>query len=100
MLHSDHAGPVNLGNPREMTMLELARTIRALTGSESDITFVPRPVDDPAVRRPDITLARAALGWEPRVDLEDGLLRTIAWFRRCAVPAPASSQYTRAFSPN
>jgi dTDP-glucose 4,6-dehydratase len=99
MLHSDHAGPVNLGNPREMTMLELARTIRALTGSESDITFVPRPVDDPAVRRPDITLARAALGWEPRVDLEDGLLRTIAWFRRCAVPAPASSQYTRAFSP-
>jgi dTDP-glucose 4,6-dehydratase len=98
MLHSDHAGPINLGNPREMTMLELARTIRALTGSESEITFVPRPVDDPAVRRPDITLARATLGWEPRVDLVDGLLRTISWFRRCAVPAPASSRHTRAFS--
>ena len=86
MLHSDHAGPINVGNPHEMTVLELAMAIRELAGSDSAISLVPRPVDDPCVRRPDITLARSTLGWEPKVDLEDGLLRTIAWFRQHTAP--------------
>jgi dTDP-glucose 4,6-dehydratase len=75
------AGPVNIGNPRELSILDLARTIRDLVGSRSEITFIPRPVDDPTVRQPDITLARSALGWEPHTPLETGLARTIAWFR-------------------
>lgn len=74
-------GPVNIGNPDELTMLELARWIIELTGSHSEISFVERPTDDPAVRCPDITLARDKLQWEPRVTAEDGLRRTIAWFR-------------------
>jgi dTDP-glucose 4,6-dehydratase len=81
LLHSDLAGPVNVGNCGEMSVLELARLIIDLTGSSSEIVFVDRPQDDPTVRRPDITLARAALGWEPKVDVRDGLLRTIDWFR-------------------
>ena len=82
MLHSDYAGPVNLGNPQELSVLELARTIRELVGSTSPICFVPRPVDDPHVRRPDITLARSVLTWEPQVSVEDGLMRTITWSRQ------------------
>jgi dTDP-glucose 4,6-dehydratase len=78
---SDHAGPVNIGNPHEVSMLELAETIRDLTGSRSGITFIERPTDDPTVRQPDITLARQVLGWEPQVSLQDGLKRTIEWFR-------------------
>lgn len=74
-----------------MTVLALARTVLELTGSQSPIAFIPRPVDDPTVRRPDITLARAALRWEPRVDFEKGLLSTIAWFHHESVPVPASS---------
>ncbi|CAM5627985.1 NAD-dependent epimerase/dehydratase family protein [Streptomyces pilosus] len=74
-------GPVNIGNPGEITMLDLARTVVRLTGSASEIRYIERPVDDPAVRCPDITLARDKLGWEPRVDAEEGLRRTIAWFR-------------------
>ena len=74
-------GPVNIGNPGEITMLDLARLVVRLTGSESRIRFVERPVDDPAVRCPDITLALDKLGWEPEVDAEEGLRRTIAWFR-------------------
>ncbi|MFE9773200.1 UDP-glucuronic acid decarboxylase family protein [Streptomyces sp. NPDC005931] len=74
-------GPVNLGNPVEITMLDLAELVIDLTGSDSGIRFVERPVDDPAVRCPDITLARDKLGWEPRVSPEEGLRRTIAWFR-------------------
>ncbi|MFD8415189.1 NAD-dependent epimerase/dehydratase family protein [Streptomyces sp. NPDC059650] len=74
-------GPVNIGNPDEITMLELARRIIELTGSRSEIRFIERPTDDPAVRCPDITLARDKLQWEPRVTAEDGLRRTIAWFR-------------------
>ncbi|MFF8289455.1 UDP-glucuronic acid decarboxylase family protein [Streptomyces sp. NPDC016309] len=74
-------GPVNIGNPTEITMLELARLVIRLTGSDSEIRFIERPTDDPAVRCPDITLARDKLGWEPRVDAEEGLRRTIAWFR-------------------
>jgi dTDP-glucose 4,6-dehydratase len=74
-------GPVNLGNPDEITMLDLARWIIELTGSRSRIRFVERPTDDPAVRCPDITLARDKLQWEPTVQAEEGLRRTIAWFR-------------------
>ncbi|MFJ9916224.1 NAD-dependent epimerase/dehydratase family protein [Actinacidiphila glaucinigra] len=74
-------GPVNIGNPVEISMLGLARLVIELTGSASDIRFIDRPTDDPAVRCPDITLARDKLGWEPRVTAEDGLRRTITWFR-------------------
>ncbi|MFF8606644.1 NAD-dependent epimerase/dehydratase family protein [Streptomyces sp. NPDC015346] len=74
-------GPVNLGNPTEITMLDLARWIVELTGSRSEIRFIERPTDDPAVRCPDITLARDKLQWEPVVQAEEGLRRTIAWFR-------------------
>ncbi|WP_214414381.1 UDP-glucuronic acid decarboxylase family protein [Sphaerisporangium fuscum] len=77
---SDFEGPVNIGNPSEMSMLELAETIRDLTGSSSPIRFVDRPADDPAVRRPDTSLAAERLGWHPRVDPITGLRRTIEWF--------------------
>ncbi len=80
LLYSDLAGPVNIGNPHELSMLDLATWIRDLTGSRSEIQFVPRPEDDPEIRQPDITLAREALGWTPEVTIEDGLKRTIAWF--------------------
>jgi dTDP-glucose 4,6-dehydratase len=82
LLLTDETGPMNIGNPEEVPVLELAERVLALTGSRSPITFVPRPVDDPTVRQPDISLARRALGWEPQVDLDDGLQRTIDWFRR------------------
>ena len=81
MLGSTLAGPVNIGNPHEVSISELAGLVCELTGSGSDVVYIPRPEDDPTVRRPDITLARAELGWEPRVALADGLRRTIAWFR-------------------
>jgi dTDP-glucose 4,6-dehydratase len=81
MLHSQHAGPVNLGNPHEVSVLELARWIRELAGSKSTITYIPRPADDPRVRQPDISLADRLLGWKPKTSVEDGLSRTIAWFR-------------------
>jgi UDP-glucuronate decarboxylase len=74
-------GPVNLGNPGEFTILELARIVTRLTGSRSRIVFKPLPADDPTQRRPDIALARRALGWEPSVALEEGLARTIAYFK-------------------
>jgi dTDP-glucose 4,6-dehydratase len=78
---SDHVGPMNIGNPHEVTILELAKLIVDVTNSTSPIEFGPRPPDDPAVRWPDITLARSALGWEPTVSLEDGLRRTAEWFK-------------------
>jgi dTDP-glucose 4,6-dehydratase len=81
LLRSDLVGPVNIGNPHELSMLELAERIRALAGSSSELAFVPRPEDDPAVRQPDIALATRELGWEPRVPLDEGLGRTIDWFR-------------------
>jgi dTDP-glucose 4,6-dehydratase len=81
LLHSPLHGPVNIGNPHEMSVLELAEWIRKLTGSNSPIEFIPRPQDDPTVRQPDISYARSALGWEPQVPLEDGLRATIDWFR-------------------
>ena len=73
--------PVNIGNPHEMTLLALADKIRRLSGSPSGIVFEPLPEDDPKVRQPDIGRVRALLGWEPRVDVDEGLERTIAWFR-------------------
>ncbi len=82
LLRSDHTGPVNIGNPRELTILEFARAIIQLTGSKSKITFNPLPVDDPKQRQPDISLARRVLNnWEPQVSLEDGLRQTIAYFQ-------------------
>jgi len=81
LLLSDLTTPVNLGNPHEMTILEFAETIRAKTGSHSRIVFQPLPVDDPRTRQPDIALARASLGWEPRVALAEGLESTIRYFR-------------------
>ena len=81
LLLSPHPGPVNIGNPHELSVLELAETIRDLCGSESPVTFVPRPEDDPCIRRPDISLANELLDWVPSVGLTDGLKRTIEWFR-------------------
>jgi dTDP-glucose 4,6-dehydratase len=81
LLTSDLVGPVNLGNPQEVTVNELAELIKRVSGSSSEIVHVERPVDDPSVRCPDISLARRALGWDPRVLLEEGLARTIAWAR-------------------
>ncbi|MGV9539146.1 UDP-glucuronic acid decarboxylase family protein [Streptosporangium sandarakinum] len=77
---SDFPGPVNIGNPTEITMLDLARTVIELTGSASPIRFIDRPADDPAVRRPDTTLAATRLGWRAEVGVTEGLRRTIAWF--------------------
>jgi UDP-glucuronate decarboxylase len=79
---TDVVGPINLGNPHEFTMLELAETILRLTGSSSRLTFHPLPEDDPRQRQPDISMARKTLGWEPRVCLADGLSETIAYFRK------------------
>ena len=77
----DFCGPVNLGNPVEFTMLELAEEVIRLTGSRASTRFMPLPQDDPLRRKPDISLARNFLGWEPRVRLVDGLKRTIEYFR-------------------
>jgi UDP-glucuronate decarboxylase len=79
---SDVEEPVNLGNPGEFTMLELAEKIRALTGSRSPIVKEPLPADDPVRRRPDITRAIERLGWQPKIALDEGLGRTIEDFRR------------------
>ena len=75
-------GPVNIGNPGEFTMLELAELVLKKVGGKSKVTNLPLPADDPKQRRPDISLAKEALGWEPRVPLEEGLDRTIAYFRQ------------------
>jgi dTDP-glucose 4,6-dehydratase len=80
LLDGHEPGPVNLGNPGEFTVIELAERVVAATGADSPIEFHPLPVDDPTRRRPDISHARAALGWQPQVDLAEGLDRTITWF--------------------
>jgi dTDP-glucose 4,6-dehydratase len=86
-----HSGPVNIGNPHEISVLALAELIRDLCGSASEIEFVDRPQDDPSVRQPDITLARDLMGWEPKIEMVDGLRRTIEWFtENLAAPAPES----------
>jgi dTDP-glucose 4,6-dehydratase len=82
LLDSSLTGPVNIGNPDERSMLELARFVLEVTGSTSGITYEPLPEDDPTRRCPDITLARTALGWEPRTGLRDGIERTIEYFAR------------------
>ncbi len=81
LLVSDHRDPMNVGNPAEMTVLEFAETIKRITGTAAPIVFRPLPVDDPKQRRPDISLAKATLGWEPKVGLEEGLGTTIDYFR-------------------
>ena len=80
MLSSEH-GPINIGNPREMTIEEIARTIIQMTGAKSRIIYKPLPTDDPKQRRPDITLAQTLLKWEPKVSLEAGLVKTLEYFR-------------------
>jgi len=82
LLEIEHHLPVNVGNPHEMTVLEFAKKIIGLTGSKSSIVYKPLPEDDPQVRQPDITKAKKILGWEPKVQLEEGLLKTIEYFRR------------------
>jgi UDP-glucuronate decarboxylase len=77
----DFVGPVNIGNPGEFTMLELAKLTLELTGSKAKIVHLPRPKDDPSQRQPDITLAQQKLRWEPKVSLRDGLARTISYFK-------------------
>jgi dTDP-glucose 4,6-dehydratase len=79
LARSTHVGPMNLGNPEEIKILELARLVISVTDSASDVEFTDRPVDDPTVRCPDITLARRSIGWTPTVPLGEGLARTAAW---------------------
>ena len=81
LLFSNQHEPVNIGNPNEMTIKELAETIIKITGSKSEIIFNPLPIDDPKVRQPDIEKAKTILGWEPQVSLDEGLSRTIEWFK-------------------
>jgi UDP-glucuronate decarboxylase len=78
----DFTGPVNIGNPGEFTILELAQQVIEITGSKSELKFMPLPSDDPKQRQPDIGLAKTALGWEPKVALKDGLAKTIAYFEQ------------------
>lgn len=81
LLDSDETGPINIGNPNEFTVLELAQQVLEITGSSSQIVHLPLPADDPLQRRPDIRLAFERLGWEPTIQLTEGLTRTIEWFR-------------------
>ena len=78
---SDFHEPVNIGNPREMTIKQFAEEIQRITGTTSEIEYRPLPVDDPKVRQPDISRARTVLQWEPRVDFEDGIRKTIDYFK-------------------
>jgi nucleoside-diphosphate-sugar epimerase len=80
-MESDLTEPCNIGNPHERTMLELAAHVNKVTGNKAGIVYRPLPKDDPTRRRPDITRARTELGWEPQVSFEDGIERTIDWFR-------------------
>ncbi len=80
-INSEHMGPINLGNPSEVTVLELAQAIKDLIGSKSEFVFEPLPKDDPLRRRPDITLAKENLGWEPEISLKEGLKKTIEYFK-------------------
>ena len=93
LMDSSCREPVNIGNPAEFTMLEFAHMVLGLTRSRSTIAYRPLPVDDPRQRRPDITRARAMLGWEPRVTVEAGLTRTIAHFRHNLPLPPAATSY-------
>ena len=87
LMESDLHEPVNIGNPHEMTIEEIARTIIEISGSKSQIVYRPLPEDDPKVRRPDITRARTLLGWEPKVPLDQGLVKTLEYFKTKVRPA-------------
>ncbi|HWE70698.1 MAG TPA: UDP-glucuronic acid decarboxylase family protein [Acidimicrobiales bacterium] len=95
LLDADITGPVNIGNPDEHTVLELARTVIELTGSASTVAHLPLPLDDPTRRRPDISLARSALGWEPTTGLKEGLAQTAAFFDPGAGEEPPMERETR-----
>ena len=82
LMDSNTNEPVNIGNPHELTIKQIAETIIRMTGSTSQLVYRPLPEDDPKVRQPDITKARTLLGWEPKVSLEDGLTKTIEYFRK------------------
>jgi dTDP-glucose 4,6-dehydratase len=88
LMEADTHDPVNIGNPHELTIEEIARTIIKMVGSKSQVVYRPLPVDDPKQRRPDITRARTLLGWEPKVGLEEGLLKTVEYFKRKVEHAP------------
>ena len=90
---SDEHEPVNIGNPGEFTMVECAREVLAVTGSKSEIDFGPLPQDDPARRRPDITKARALLGWEPKVPLREGLEKSLDYFKACVAREKQTAQH-------
>ncbi len=98
LLLSDHVGPMNIGNPHEVSIMDLAKTIVRLTGSPSQIRYIPRPEDDPTIRRPDIALAQDILDWTPAISHEDGLSRTIDYFSRGGgqhpVQLPASINFS------
>lgn len=87
LMQSELNDPVNIGNPHELTIKEIAETIIRMTGSSSRLVYQPLPTDDPKVRKPDITRARTLLGWEPKVSLEDGLAKTLEYFRTKVTPA-------------
>jgi len=94
-------GPLNIGNPHELSLMEIAEAIRDLTGTRSPLVHRPLPADDPRQRCPDITRAREQIGWTPQVGVRDGLARAIAWFeehlrRRGALPAPPQARDARA----
>lgn len=89
MIDSDDPGPINLGNPYEQTVLEIANLVLELTGSDSTIEFRPLPIDDPKRRQPDITRARTRLGWEPQVGVMKGLTYTVQWQKQHATSSPA-----------
>ena len=97
LMNSELSGPVNLGNPVEMSILALAKKIIEVTGSDTRVVHEPLPQDDPRQRRPDITQAREKLGWEPRVSLDEGLSETVAWFRGSVAqePKPATGVTAR-----
>jgi UDP-glucuronate decarboxylase len=85
----EQPGPVNLGNPQEISILELAQRISRLTGHPLELSFMPLPHDDPQRRRPDISRAQTVLGWQPRISLEEGLFLTIKWFEQQASASAA-----------
>jgi len=81
LMNSEHMGPINIGNPGEYTILQLAKTVQNIINPKAEIVFKPLPSDDPKKRKPDITKARKLLGWEPKIQLEEGLKHTIADFK-------------------
>ncbi len=87
---SDEHLPVNIGNPNEFTILECAQLVLKVTGSKSQIRYEPLPQDDPKQRRPDITKARQLLGWEPKIDLESGLRKSLDYFRKAVAEEPVA----------